>query len=170
MGFWRCSMNIDKQALCIENAFDIANQLYELANNEIECDLFAVTSTNENGTEIEFERPITDLALEAHSTINALLNRLEAAEKHIEAWGVKYIPLSGSSPVIPGGWISCSERMPDIQTDVLIATVYDNVLQALLIADRFIDPSGMDFHLDEVIGWMPLPDAPQQDILMKSSS
>ncbi|EDJ1389342.1 DUF551 domain-containing protein [Salmonella enterica] len=163
-------MNIDKQALCIENAFDIANQLYELANNEIECDLFAVTSTNENGTEIEFERPITDLALEAPSTINALLNRLEAAEKHIEAWGVKYIPLSGSSPVIPGGWISCSERMPDIQTDVLIATVYDNVLQALLIADRFIDPSGMDFHLDEVIGWMPLPDAPQQDILMKSSS
>ncbi|ALF02524.1 hypothetical protein SEN34_49 [Salmonella phage SEN34] len=163
-------MNIDKQALCIENAFDIANQLYELANNEIECDLFAVTSTNENGTEIEFERPITDLALEASSTINALLNRLEAAEKHIEAWGVKYIPLSGSSPVIPGGWISCSERMPDIQTDVLIATVYDNVLQALLIADRFIEPSGMDFHLDEVIGWMPLPDAPQQDILMKSSS
>lgn len=73
--------NIDKQALCIENAFDIANQLYELANNEIECDLFAVTSTNENGTEIEFERPITDLALEAHSTINALLNRLAAAEK-----------------------------------------------------------------------------------------
>lgn len=163
-------MNIDKQALCIENAFDIANQLYELANNEIECDLFAVTSTNENGTEIEFERPITDLALEAPSTINALLNRLETAEKHIEAWGVKYIPLSGSSPVIPGGWRSCSERMPDIQTDVLIATVYDNVLQALLIADRFIDPSGMDFHLDEVIGWMPLPDAPQQDILMKSSS
>ncbi|EAN4681601.1 ead/Ea22-like family protein [Salmonella enterica] len=76
-------MTIDKQALCIENAFDIANQLYELANNEIECDLFAVTSTNENGTEIEFERPITDLALEAASTINALLNRLEAAEKRI---------------------------------------------------------------------------------------
>ncbi|EDN3629605.1 ead/Ea22-like family protein [Salmonella enterica subsp. enterica] len=76
-------MTIDKQALCIENAFDIANQLYELANNEIECDFFAVTSTNENGTEIEFERPITDLALEAASTINALLNRLEAAEKRI---------------------------------------------------------------------------------------
>ncbi|EIN0702175.1 TPA: ead/Ea22-like family protein [Salmonella enterica subsp. enterica serovar Essen] len=49
----------------------------------MECDLFAVTSTNENGTEIEFERPITDLALEAASTINALLNRLEAAEKRI---------------------------------------------------------------------------------------
>lgn len=74
-------MTIDKQTLCIENAFDIENQLYELANNEIECDSFAVTSTNENGTEIEFERPITDLALEAASTINALLNRLELKEK-----------------------------------------------------------------------------------------
>lgn len=74
-------MTIDKQTLCIENAFDIENQLYELANNEIECDSFAVTSTNENGTEIEFERPITDLALEAASTINALLKRLESKEK-----------------------------------------------------------------------------------------
>lgn len=74
-------MTIDKQTLCIENAFDIESQLYELANNEIECDSFAVTSTNENGTEIEFERPITDLALEAASTINALLKRLESKEK-----------------------------------------------------------------------------------------
>ncbi|EIJ1289435.1 hypothetical protein LH815_003420 [Salmonella enterica subsp. enterica serovar Agbeni] len=74
-------MTIDKQTLCIENAIDIENQLYELANNEIECDSFAVTSTNENGTEIEFERPITDLALEAASTINALLKRLESKEK-----------------------------------------------------------------------------------------
>ncbi|EAZ8898152.1 hypothetical protein H8900_002761 [Salmonella enterica] len=74
-------MTIDKHTLCIENAFDIENQLYELANNEIECDSFAVTSTNENGTEIEFERPITDLALEAASTINALLKRLESKEK-----------------------------------------------------------------------------------------
>ncbi|MBE8634020.1 hypothetical protein GW665_22990 [Salmonella enterica subsp. enterica serovar Bahrenfeld] len=47
----------------------------------MECDSFAVTSTNENGTEIEFERPITDLALEAASTINALLKRLESKEK-----------------------------------------------------------------------------------------
>lgn len=74
-------MTIDKQTLCVENAFDIESQLYELANNEIECDSFAVTSTNENGTEIEFERPITDLALEAASTINALLKRLESKEK-----------------------------------------------------------------------------------------
>lgn len=29
-----------------------------------------------------------------------------------ETWGVKYMPLTGNSPVTPDGWISCSERMP----------------------------------------------------------
>lgn len=162
-------MNIDKQALCIENAFDIANQLYELANNEIECDLFAVTSTNENGTEIEFERPITDLALEAPSTINALLNRLEAVEKHIEAWGVKYIPLSGSSPVIPGGWISCSERMPEDEQEVIV----HNKLGYRYVS-YFDEHSGLFFDMRGgnqmnciehilVTHWMPLPAAPEPD-------
>lgn len=75
-------MTIDKQTLCIENAFDIENQLYELANNEISCDSFAVTSTNENGTEIEFERPITDLALEAAEQANKLAQ--EATEKLVQ--------------------------------------------------------------------------------------
>lgn len=162
-------MNIDKQALCIENAFDIANQLYELANNEIECDLFAVTSTNENGTEIEFERPITDLALEAPSTINALLNRLEAAEKHIEAWGVKYIPLSGSSPAIPDGWISCSERMPEDEQEVIV----HNKLGYRYVS-YFDEHSGLFFDMRGgnqmnciehilVTHWMPLPAAPEPD-------
>lgn len=160
-------MNIDKQALCIENAFDIANQLYELANNEIECDLFAVTSTNENGTEIEFERPITDLALEATSTINALLNRLEAAEKHIEAWGVKYIPLSGSSPVIPGGWISCSERMPDNDESKPIAIFTGKCLGQGMFVATYDDDGFFDYWEGmEIIGvshWMPLPAAPEPD-------
>ncbi len=30
-----------------------------------------------------------------------------------ETWGVKYMPLTGNSPVTPDGWISCSERMPN---------------------------------------------------------
>lgn len=29
--------------------------------------------------------------------------------------------LSGNSPVTPDGWISCSERMPDSKTAVLVA-------------------------------------------------
>ncbi|EHO1992924.1 DUF551 domain-containing protein [Escherichia coli] len=30
-----------------------------------------------------------------------------------ETWGVKYMPLTGNSPVTPDGWISCSEQMPN---------------------------------------------------------
>lgn len=33
--------------------------------------------------------------------------------------------LSGNSPVTPGGWISCSERMPDTKTAVLVAVEFD---------------------------------------------
>ncbi|EPB0010829.1 hypothetical protein ACQ9RW_004346 [Escherichia coli] len=70
-------MTNDYQVLRIENAYETAGQLRELANNEIDNDLFAVTSTSENGTEIEFERPITDLALDAAYTIDALLAEIE---------------------------------------------------------------------------------------------
>ncbi|MFO9857932.1 DUF551 domain-containing protein, partial [Escherichia sp. WS3286] len=33
--------------------------------------------------------------------------------------------LSGNYPVIPDGWISCSERMPDTKTAVLVAVEFD---------------------------------------------
>ncbi|EHZ3969972.1 hypothetical protein NPR78_004574 [Salmonella enterica] len=112
-------MTIDKQTLCIESAFDIENQLYELANNEIECDSFAVTSTNENGTEIEFERPITDLALEAASTINALLKRLESKEKLVADLVAENEELKYQKPTL-SAMMSCldvfyaGEGMPEL--------------------------------------------------------
>lgn len=112
-------MTIDKQTLCVENAFDIESQLYELANNEIECDSFAVTSTNENGTEIEFERPITDLALEAASTINALLKRLESKEKLVADLVAENEALKYQKPTL-SAMMSCldvfyaGEGMPEL--------------------------------------------------------
>ncbi|ENJ8581511.1 TPA: DUF551 domain-containing protein [Escherichia coli] len=33
--------------------------------------------------------------------------------------------LSGNSPVTPDGWISCSDRMPDTKTAVLVAVEFD---------------------------------------------
>lgn len=40
-----------------------------------------------------------------------------------EAWGVKYIPLSGNSPVAPDGWVACSERMPEEDTYNVVADI-----------------------------------------------
>lgn len=73
----------DKQALLIENGQLVADTLRHLADNEIDSDYFAITSTNENGTEIECELAITDYARQAAGTVDELVTALESAEKRI---------------------------------------------------------------------------------------
>ncbi|HHN7831960.1 TPA: ead/Ea22-like family protein [Escherichia coli] len=65
----------------MENGQLVADTLRYLANNEIDSDYFAITSTNENGTEIDHEMAITDYALQAAGTVDELIAALEAAEK-----------------------------------------------------------------------------------------
>ncbi|EIY6032522.1 ead/Ea22-like family protein [Escherichia coli] len=67
--------------LLIENGQLVADTLRHLADNEIDSDYFAITSTNENGTEIDHEMAITDYALQAAGTVDELVAALEAAEK-----------------------------------------------------------------------------------------
>ncbi len=69
--------------LLIENSRLVANTLRHLADNEIDSDYFAITSTNENGTEIDHEMAITDYALQAAGTVDELVAALEYAEKRI---------------------------------------------------------------------------------------
>ncbi|WKB94772.1 ead/Ea22-like family protein [Escherichia coli] len=67
--------------LLIENGQLVADTLRHLADNEIDSDYFAITSTNENGTEIDHEMAITDYALQAAGTVDELVAALESAEK-----------------------------------------------------------------------------------------
>ncbi|MCD6768979.1 ead/Ea22-like family protein [Escherichia coli] len=69
--------------LLIENGRLVADTLRHLADNEIDSDYFAITSTNENGTEIDHEMAITDYALQASGTVDELVAALESAEKRI---------------------------------------------------------------------------------------
>ncbi|EFD3769393.1 ead/Ea22-like family protein [Escherichia coli] len=69
--------------LLIENGRLVADTLRHLANNEIDSDYFAITSTNENGTEIDHEMAITDYALQAAGTVDELVAALESAENRI---------------------------------------------------------------------------------------
>ncbi|AWC87396.1 hypothetical protein AM410_15620 [Enterobacter cloacae complex sp. FDA-CDC-AR_0164] len=73
---------------------------------------------------------------------------------------------SSNYPVIPDGWVACSERMPEEGDDMIVFTdeiVMSGVsyskkkgfyLQALEYDD--------DEPVDNVTHWMPLPAAPQQ--------
>ena len=64
-------------------AYEISNQLRHLADNEIDSDSFAVVIENYNGREVDFERPITELAFEAAELVDALLAERDADKRRI---------------------------------------------------------------------------------------
>ena len=86
--------------------------------------------------------------------------------------------VNGNYPVPPDGWISCSERMPEMgerQCYVLAADFKNNYppnipnTQVGVYGDWFNDGKptwddgdGEDLYLKEVTHWMPLPEPPQE--------
>ncbi len=87
------------------------------------------------------------------------------------AWFVKASleqnALSGNYPVTPGGWISCSERMPDDGQYVIILCDGAFVLYAQYRDGEFFDVvrNGEEFFETQsrnVTDWMPLPEPPQE--------
>ncbi|AAX64232.1 DUF551 domain-containing protein [Salmonella enterica] len=72
----------------------------------------------------------------------------------------------GNSPVSPGSWISCSERMPDNDESKPIAIFTGKCLGQGMFVATYDDDGFFDYWEGmEIIGvthWMPLPAAPQQ--------
>ncbi|EDJ7867220.1 DUF551 domain-containing protein [Salmonella enterica subsp. diarizonae] len=79
-----------------------------------------------------------------------------------ETWGVKYMPLTGNSPVTPDGWISCSERMPAQDDWTLIYSKYGEYLAGQVQGEYVELNDGTLSWLGAALHWMPLPAAPQQ--------
>lgn len=76
--------NKQAQELLIQNGQLVADTLRHLADNEIDSDYFAITSTSENGTETEHELVITEYARQAAGTVDELVKALEALEELVE--------------------------------------------------------------------------------------
>ncbi|HEG1885659.1 TPA: DUF551 domain-containing protein [Escherichia coli] len=72
----------------------------------------------------------------------------------------------GNSPVIPDGWVACSERMPGSQEWVIVFAKWAN--QQVLCWDdvqsRWTDFEDQSYYADMFSHWMPLPAAPQQEV------
>ncbi|HBJ0647339.1 TPA: DUF551 domain-containing protein, partial [Escherichia coli] len=72
-------------------------------------------------------------------------------------------------PVTPDGWISCSERMPDTKTAVLVAKEFDRKGDCRMKWATYI-PGHPDANDGWIIPgaswkpshWMPLPEPPQE--------
>nr|DAI82835.1 MAG TPA: Protein of unknown function (DUF551) [Caudoviricetes sp.] len=63
----------------------------------------------------------------------------------------------GNSPAIPGGWVACSERMPETMVSVLVTGTWFHHAVAFWDGLSWCD---IDFE-QPVTHWMPLPAAPQ---------
>ncbi len=76
---------------------------------------------------------------------------------------------SGNSPVIPDGWVACSEQMPEDEQEVIVQNK-----MGYRYVSYFDEHSGLFFDMRGgnqmnciehifVTHWMPLPSAPQQE-------
>lgn len=99
-------------------------------------------------------------------------------QHHDDTLYVRADLVNGNSQVTPDGWISCSERMPEMgerQCYVLAADFKNNYppnipnTQVGVYGDWFNDGNptwddgdGEDLYLKEVTHWMPLPEPPQE--------
>lgn len=72
--------------------------------------------------------------------------------------------LSTNSPVSPGGWISCSERMPAQDDWVLIYSKYGEYLAGQVQGEYVELNDGTLSWLGAALHWMPLPAAPQHEV------
>ncbi|HDX1902739.1 TPA: ead/Ea22-like family protein [Escherichia coli] len=113
-----------------------------------------------------------DIAL----TVGKLRVELEAAKKRIAELEAELVSqtyklneLSGNSPVTPDGWISCSERMPEIRQTVIGWNGYA-VRQCVYTRNEYAKTQkGREPRFETLTGiwhgvthWMPLPEPPQE--------
>lgn len=103
-----------------------------------------------------------------------MLDRIDTLENcdddRIEAVKAVLRRLAGNSPVTPDGWISCSERMPKKNQNVLISVNFDSdLVEPLICSARY---TGSTFRrgeatikpgngIEQATHWMPLPEPPQ---------
>ncbi|WKM70699.1 hypothetical protein Q2T70_20225 [Klebsiella oxytoca] len=69
--------------LLMDNALETAKQLRELSESSVAEAIFESIVENENGKEIQFERPISDLAYAAFLQLERLVEALEKAQQRI---------------------------------------------------------------------------------------
>ncbi|MES3563000.1 DUF551 domain-containing protein [Enterobacter hormaechei] len=71
-----------------------------------------------------------------------------------------------NSPVIPDGWVACSERMPEEGQEVIIMDAERGEVISGMIYQRgsFVDCFEEYFEVKNPPYWMPLPAAPQQEV------
>ncbi|THB05269.1 DUF551 domain-containing protein [Enterobacter hormaechei] len=127
------------------------------------ADLYGLTSPTGSETSFTFD------AVEARDFVDGGWSCQEYVEleRFQEA-------VSGNSPVIPDGLVACSERMPDIGTEIFYFCQDDGLRDCGIVsssnfsgkgdAQLYVHAEGYDLRFGvDITHWMPLPAAPQQE-------
>ncbi|HBM2814588.1 TPA: DUF551 domain-containing protein [Enterobacter hormaechei subsp. xiangfangensis] len=80
----------------------------------------------------------------------------------------------GNPPAIPDGWVACSERMPDIGTEIFYFCQDDGLRDCGIVsssnfsgkgdAQLYVHAEGYDLRFGvDITHWMPMPATPQQE-------
>nr|WP_249593400.1 DUF551 domain-containing protein [Escherichia coli] len=102
-------------------------------------------------------------ALELDTAKNGYILLVQDAEPNFD--------VNGNSPGTPDSWISCSDRMPEKNQNVLISVNFDSSLVEPLICSALY--TGSTFRrgdatikpgngIEQATHWMPLPEPPQE--------
>lgn len=72
--------------------------------------------------------------------------------------------VTGNSPVVPDGWVACSERMPPQGDYVSVVSRHGEYVSGL-VNDEWLElHDGTSFGMNEIYLWVPLPAVPQQEV------
>ncbi|HGC1893640.1 TPA: DUF551 domain-containing protein [Escherichia coli] len=91
------------------------------------------------------------------------LARIALASLEVETVSQTYKlnELSGNYPVIPDGWISCSERMPPQDDWILIYSKHGEYMAGQVQGEYVELSDGTLSWLGNVLFWMTLPEPPK---------
>ncbi|MCU3058340.1 DUF551 domain-containing protein, partial [Enterobacter hormaechei subsp. steigerwaltii] len=132
------------------------------------------TLTNEGTITATQFKPVADLyevTVPSGRSTTFTKYAAEASDCRVMGWSVQeYVKLEryqaamlqgadGNSPVIPDGWVACSERMPETMVSALVTGTWFHHAVAFWDGLSWCD---LDFE-QPVTHWMPLPAAPQQE-------
>ncbi|ENA7340799.1 DUF551 domain-containing protein [Escherichia coli] len=142
---------------------NIERRAYEIALASLEAEPIAMVVPDEMDLLTCHLDGVTKTYADGWNACRAAM--LHSAEPVSQAY--KLNALDGNSPVTPGGWISCSERMPDDGQHVIILCDGAFVLYAQYRDGEFFDVvrNGDEFFETQsrnVTDWMPLPEPPQE--------
>ncbi|CAM3112697.1 TPA: DUF551 domain-containing protein [Escherichia coli] len=105
--------------------------------------------------------PSSNVVLPAEEAEELARIALASLEVETVSQTYKLNELSGNYPVIPDGWISCSERMPPQDDWILIYSKHGEYMAGQVQGEYVELSDGTLSWLGNVLFWMTLPEPPK---------